>query len=128
MSALECVALDVLSASSEALSASSVLRIETALRDGRVRAHRQNSSLYKSSAAMLTCGVAAGWLGLAYPTMALAQDSGVAHLPDVVVDAPTQKPAKPPVKRRSATHAASNRGPGRTNQPVQEAAPAGAGA
>jgi hypothetical protein len=77
---------------------------------------------------MLTCGVAAGWLGLAYPTMALAQGSGVTHLPDVVVDAPMQKPAKPPVKRRSPTRAASNRGTGRTNQPVQEAPAAGAGA
>ena len=77
---------------------------------------------------MLTCGVAAGLIGLAYPTIALAQGSGVTHLPDVVVDAPTQKPAKPLVKRRSATRAASNRGTSRTNQPVQEAAPAGAGA
>jgi hypothetical protein len=114
MSAHQCVALNVLSV--------------TALRGGRVRAHRQNSSLYKSSAAMLTCGVAAGLIGLANPTIALAQDSGVTHLPDVVVDAPTQKPAKPHVKRRSPTRAASNRGTGRTNQPVQETPAAGAGA
>ena len=77
---------------------------------------------------MLTCGVAAGLIGLANPTIALAQGSGMTHLPDVVVDAPAQKPAKPLVKRRSSTRAASNRGTGRTNQQVQEAAPAGAGA
>ena len=75
---------------------------------------------------MLTCGVAAGLLGLANPDFALAQDSGAKELPPITVVAPTQKPAKPSVKRRSPTSAASNRSTGRITQPVQEAAPAGA--
>jgi hypothetical protein len=108
MSALECLAINILS-------------------DGAWRRHRQNSSLYRSSAAMLTCGAAAGLLGLSSPNAALAQDAAATDLPAIVVVDPTKKPKREAAKRVAPARVASARGAGRTGQPAQEAPVAGAG-
>src|ERR1035441_10671293 len=108
MPALECLAMDVLS-------------------DGAWRSPRQNSILSRSSAAMLTCGAAAGLLGLSSPNAALAQDAAATDLPAIVVVDPTKKPKREAAKRVAPARVASARGAGRTGQPAQEAPVAGAG-
>jgi outer membrane receptor protein involved in Fe transport len=129
MSALERVVVNVEPAGADHGLEPSTLHAGTALRNGVSRGHRQNSRLYRNSAAMLTCGVAAGLLGLTHSNRALAQDSGAKDLPAIVVVDPTKKPKREPAKRTAPARAASSRGTGRTNlQPVQEAAVAGAGA
>ena len=131
MSARENVAANVLPAGAKPLAVSSVLhtQIETVFHDRSARADRHHRRLYRRSVTMLTCGVAAGLLGLTHSNTALAQGSGGQDLPAIVVVDPTQKPKRAPVKRTAPARAASSRGSGRTSQqPVQEAAVAGAGA
>jgi outer membrane receptor protein involved in Fe transport len=94
---------------------------------GVSRPHQQHSKLYRSSAAVLTLGVAAGLLCVATPNVALAQDSSVKDLPPIVVVDPTQKPKRAPAKRIAPTRTVSSRGTGRTRQPAQDAPVAGAG-
>jgi outer membrane receptor protein involved in Fe transport len=129
MSALERVVVNVAPAGAGRGSEPSTLDAGSALRYGVSRGYRQSSRLYRSSAAMLTCAVAAGLLGLTHSNRALALDSGAKDLPAIVVVDPAKKPKREPAKRTAAARAASSRGTGRTNQqPVQEAAVAGAGA
>jgi outer membrane receptor protein involved in Fe transport len=123
MSGLAWVAANGLSASSDHRSESSALVLKTALREG----DGQNSRLYRSSAAMLTCGVAAGLLGLTHPNAAWAQDSAAKDLPAIVVVGSAKKPKREPAKRITPSRAASSRGTGRSGQPAQEAPVAGAG-
>jgi outer membrane receptor protein involved in Fe transport len=79
-------------------------------------------------AAMLAPAIAAGLLGLANPTAAMAQDSGAKDLPPIVVEDAAKKPRRPAPKRIAPTRAASSRGTARSGQPAQEAPVAGAGA
>jgi outer membrane receptor protein involved in Fe transport len=84
------------------------------------RSH-QDRNLYRSSAAVLSFGIAAGLLGVAKPNIALAQDSGVKDLPGIVVVEPAKKPKREPAKRIAPARTVSSRGgAGRNGQPVQE--------
>jgi outer membrane receptor protein involved in Fe transport len=94
---------------------------------GASHPHRQTSNLYRSSAAVLTLGVAAGLLCVATPNVALAQDAGVKDLPPIVVVDPAKKPKRAPAKRIASARTVSSRGTGRANQPAQEAPVPGAG-
>jgi outer membrane receptor protein involved in Fe transport len=109
MPALEYLAMDVLG-------------------DGAWCSPRQNSILYRSSAAMLICGAAAGLLGLSGPNAASAQVAAATDLPAIVVVDPTKKPKREAAKRVAPARVASPGGTGRTGQPAQEAPVAGAGA
>ena len=109
MPALEWLAMDVLS-------------------DGAWRSPRQNGILSRGSAAMLTCGAAAGLLGLSGPNAASAQVAAATDLPAIVVVDPAKKPKREAAKRVAAARLASAGGTGRAGQPAQEAPVAGAGA
>jgi outer membrane receptor protein involved in Fe transport len=129
MSALERVGVNATPAGAARGVEPPTLHTGAALRNGVSRGLRQNSGLYRSSAAMLTCAVAAGLFGLTHSNRAFAQDSGAKDLPAIVVVDPAKKPKREPAKPTAPARAASSRGTGRTNQqPVQEAPVAGAGA
>jgi outer membrane receptor protein involved in Fe transport len=77
---------------------------------------------------MLTPAIAAGLFCFANPNAASAQEGGATELPPVEVVAPTKKPQRAPAKPKVAARVISRRGPGRNNQPAQEAAVAGVSA
>jgi outer membrane receptor protein involved in Fe transport len=131
MPAFEGVAVTVLSGGCGRRSDLAVLRATTALIEcrGLSRSHRQNRKLYRSSAAVITFGVAAGLLCLANPNAAWAQDSAVKDLPPILVVDPAKKPKREPAKRTAPTRTVSSRGgAGRTGRPAQQEAVNGAGA
>jgi outer membrane receptor protein involved in Fe transport len=132
MSAHARVAERILSGRSDARAELAILYATTGLTRWRSarRGHPQGSKQLRNSAAilapLLVPTIAAGLLCLASPNAALAQDG--AALPPIVVVDPAKKPKRTPVKRSTSTRAVSNRGAGRSSQPVREAAVAGAGA
>lgn len=90
--------------------------------------HRRSSRPYQSSAAILTPVLVAGLLYLVNPHAAMAQAGAASDLPPVVIADPGKKPKREVAKRVVSKRAVASRGVGRTNQPVQEAPVAGAGA
>ena len=98
------------------------------LSDGAWRSLRQTSILSRSSAAVFTCGAAAGLLGLSGPNAASAQIAAATDLPAIVVVDPAKKPKRDAARRVAPARVAPAGGTGRTGQPAQEASVAGAGA
>src|ERR1700685_531140 len=62
--------------------------------DRRSHGYLSKARLYRSSAAMLTCGIAAGLLGWATPYAASAKDSEEKDLPPIVVVDSAKKPQR----------------------------------
>jgi outer membrane receptor protein involved in Fe transport len=118
MRAFEGVAVNVLSDCSKL----AVFGATTALTESRDPSRSHRRKLYRSSAAVLSFGIAAGLMGLANPNVAFAQASTAKDLPAIVVVDPGKKPRREPVKRTAPTRTVSSRGGvGRTGQPAQEA-------
>jgi outer membrane receptor protein involved in Fe transport len=125
MPGFSSVAVVVSSEDSERLTVDATIALG---RFGRVSdGQLSKARLFRSSAATLTCGIAAGLLGWATPYAALAKDSEEKDLPPIVVVDPTTKPKRQVAKRTAPSRTASNRG-NRTNQPAQEAVVVGSGA